>query len=372
MSESPLKDGCEIRCRACSHRSWSTEESENQKADWLRKVLSPWKERIEPVQHVLGDERWGYRRKICLHAQWQGDHWAMGLLVRKNPIPEGRRRDLYEVLSIPNCPIHHSRVNQLVQFLCHHLPGPSQLPLVYVSIAGSQVTLVLKSSQLSTLPDLPWSDFGVSGLWMNLNPSAGNRVFSSRGWHLVWGKENDIENGFVYGPSSFQQLIPHLHQKALEEAENFLAPQDHDCVLDLYSGVGRSLKVWRDRTARMMGVELCGEAFHCSEINVGVGTSWRGKTSDRLVQFDSWLHENRKASFFIYMNPPRLGLEEKVAKWIAEVGRPERMAYLSCSAGTLARDLSVFSESGYSVVRITPYDFFPQTHHVETLVLLAR
>ena len=54
------------------------------------------------------------------------------------------------------------------------------------------------------------------------------------------------------------------------------------------------------------------------------------------------------------------------------VYRPDRMAYLSCSAGTLRRDLDALVQTGYAVERITPYDFFPQTHHVETLALLRR
>jgi 23S rRNA (uracil1939-C5)-methyltransferase len=48
------------------------------------------------------------------------------------------------------------------------------------------------------------------------------------------------------------------------------------------------------------------------------------------------------------------------------------MAYLSCSAGTLNRDLSILCSTGYLVERIIPFDFFPQTIHVESLVLLSR
>ena len=51
--------------------------------------------------------------------------------------------------------------------------------------------------------------------------------------------------------------------------------------------------------------------------------------------------------------------------------RPARMAYLSCSAGTLRRDLEPLERSGYEILGILPYDFFPQTLHVETLALLA-
>jgi hypothetical protein len=52
--------------------------------------------------------------------------------------------------------------------------------------------------------------------------------------------------------------------------------------------------------------------------------------------------------------------------------RPQRIAYLTCSAGTLARDLCRLVDAGYAVTAIHPYDFFPLTHHVEALALLER
>jgi tRNA/tmRNA/rRNA uracil-C5-methylase (TrmA/RlmC/RlmD family) len=74
----------------------------------------------------------------------------------------------------------------------------------------------------------------------------------------------------------------------------------------------------------------------------------------------------------IYTNPPRTGLEADVLTWMVGDCRPARLAYLSCSAGTLERDLRRLSAEGFEVTRITPYDFFPQTRHVETLALLSR
>ena len=65
-----------------------------------------------------------------------------------------------------------------------------------------------------------------------------------------------------------------------------------------------------------------------------------------------------------------VGLESEVTASLAEELRPGRIAYLSCSAGSLARDLESFEAAGYSLERILPYDFFPLTHHVEALALL--
>jgi 23S rRNA (uracil1939-C5)-methyltransferase len=73
-----------------------------------------------------------------------------------------------------------------------------------------------------------------------------------------------------------------------------------------------------------------------------------------------------------YANPARTGIEPEILNWLPEGSRPQRIAYLSYSAGTLHRDLTALTAAGYRVERIIPYDFFPWSRHVETLVLLVR
>jgi tRNA/tmRNA/rRNA uracil-C5-methylase (TrmA/RlmC/RlmD family) len=356
----PIPTGCVENCRGCRHRTWSAQKSENQKLNWIRSRLTPWIHQVEAVRGLSEQRRWGYRTKSNLHAHWNGSTWDFGLL----------RRD--EVIPIHDCPVHAERVNRLVKKLALILPSPTEFPLVYLCFAGSLVTLVLKTKSLPKLPEVFWDEFGVTGVFLNLNPAAGFRVFSARGWHLVWGKEWGNEDGFFYGPDSFQQLLPELHQNALLEAQKYLNPKVDDCVVDLYSGVGRSLQLWNQMNIKALGVELSGDAYRCAELNVGQGFSLRGRASERLPQLQSWVKEKKPNQVFVYANPPRLGLEPEVTSWIHSHSRPLRMAYLSCSVSTLARDLTQLCDSGYSVTRIIPYDFFPQTDHVETLALLDR
>lgn len=360
--------GCEVRCPGCNQRGWGYEKSENQKIGWIQSRLKPWLEWIEPLQGVRDSGRWGYRRKTCLHAEWREDHWAFGLLVRRPQGPMGS----YDLIDIPECPIHAASVRKIVQILSKRLPSQEQLPLAYLAVSGTLVTLVVKSKRLPELPHLNWAELGITGLFVNLNPAAGNRVYSNRGWHLVWGADHAVEDGFQYGPDSFQQLIPALHGHALQEAARFLNVKSGDAVIDLCSGTGRSLSIWKNLGAHFLGVELSGDAIRCSEVNIGPDSCLRGRVSERLPQLESWVKKIKPHQLFMYANPPRLGLEDQVTSWIAQIARPERIAYLSCSPQTLSRDLSVLTQSGYAVQRIIPYDFFPQTHHVETLALLAK
>jgi tRNA/tmRNA/rRNA uracil-C5-methylase (TrmA/RlmC/RlmD family) len=359
-------DGCVERCRACEHRTWPRERSEQQKQAWLETALGAWK----PVLGaVLGSERrWGYRDKTCLRAQRSEGRWTFGTRARV----AGTRRE-YEVVAIPRCPVHSPRVNAVLAALSEGLAP--ELPLCFVHVAGGILSLVLKSPKEWTLPEVLNEDAvarlartGVSGIYLNLNPSAGERVFSSRGWRLVWGagKGRDPE-GYMHGPESFRQLLPALHRESVEAARAFLMARPGDLVLDLYSGVGASLRCWLEAGAETVGVELGGESVDCARENAPGAAVLRGRVSERIPQLREMAGGR---STLVYANPPRSGLETEVSAWLAGELRPARIAYLSCSAGTLARDLSIFTQADYVVRRILPYDFFPQTRHIEALALL--
>jgi tRNA/tmRNA/rRNA uracil-C5-methylase (TrmA/RlmC/RlmD family) len=142
-------------------------------------------------------------------------------------------------------------------------------------------------------------------------------------------------------------------------------------VLDLYCGYGASLREWTMAGSAALGVELSGEAVELAAVNAPLATVLRGTCVQRLPQVHDWWGA-RRVERVAYVNPPRSGLEVETVAALATDLRPARLAYLSCSAGTLARDLASLVAAGYRVSGIHPYDFFPLTHHVEALALLDR
>jgi tRNA/tmRNA/rRNA uracil-C5-methylase (TrmA/RlmC/RlmD family) len=245
--------------------------------------------------------------------------------------------------------------------------------------SGAQSTLVLKTNRQ---PGLAWldstlrkdlEDTGIEGLWLNLHPCAGRRLFAKRGWHLLWGRPCSRDrHGLTYGPSAFQQLLPRLYAEALDEARAFLTPSGADLMVDLYCGIGSGLRRWSGAGSRTIGVECSREAVECARRNAPHALVLQGRCKDRLPQLEQSGNEcsSRSGRRLLYVNPPRTGIEGEVLKWIVTSFRPKRMAYLSCSTGTLRRDLEELIHAGYLIKSITPYDFFPHTYHVETLVLL--
>jgi 23S rRNA (uracil1939-C5)-methyltransferase len=364
-----LRPGCPERCPGCAHREWSAAESENQKTDWLKKALAP--HSVEKIRAVEGEARWSYREKTCLAAEWNGKSWNLGMRI---PAPNWET----EIIPIPNCPVHSPRIQKILEFLSGALPDPeSDFPLCYVAITGDLLTLVVKAAKLSSeleekLRGLT-KQLPLEGVFINLNPSTGKRIFLSSGWKLLLGQPTAKNGKLIHGPESFQQLIPSLYGDALDEAQKFLGGGPEDLVLDLYSGLGASVSRWVQQGSESVGVELLGEAVKCANLNNPQGARFfQGKVSERIVQLrdeiSSWKGKHVQGKLLVFTNPPRTGMEMEVLEWLGSEARPFKIAYLSCSAGTLGRDLSVLS--AYGVRRIIPYDFFPQTVHVETLACL--
>jgi 23S rRNA (uracil1939-C5)-methyltransferase len=73
----------------------------------------------------------------------------------------------------------------------------------------------------------------------------------------------------------------------------------------------------------------------------------------------------------IVLDPPRAGCDERLIRYTASLS-PKRIVYISCNPTTLARDAKIFKELGYEAGEVTPFDLFPATGHVESVVCLKR
>lgn len=364
---STLPVGCEPGCHGCRHRRLTAADSLAQKSAYLERVLGSWSERIAPIDAPAASERLGYRDRVTLTARWSSEQgWRFGLM----------RRD--ELIAIHDCPVHTARVRALVHLLVECLPAGGQLPLAYLHVAGAQATLIVKAHRVDRECLRPVASavagIGIEGLWLHCHPAAGRRLFGRSGWHLLQGSaESRDSRGLLHGPTAFMQAMPALHARAMNDAAMHLAPGRGVAVLDLYCGLGATLRAWTDAGSATLGVELSGEAVSFAAKNAPRANLLRGTCIQRLPQVREWWSACASDAVRVgYVNPPRSGLEGEVVAALADELRPDRIAYLSCSAGTLARDLAAFEAAGYAVSVIRPYDFFPNTHHVETLALLTR
>ncbi len=144
-------------------------------------------------------------------------------------------------------------------------------------------------------------------------------------------------------------------------------------LYDLYGGVGLFSVALADKAEKIILIEDCPSSVALARINQQhhSWTQWQivaGRVEDHLSGLLA--HEARQQVAVI--DPPRAGLTEQALDFFARATQLDCILYLSCNPEALARDLVVFHREGWMISHIMPFDFFPKTVHLETLVVLKK
>ena len=174
----------------------------------------------------------------------------------------------------------------------------------------------------------------------------------------------DGRDFMVSSPSFFQVNVEQAAQAAVVLREHLSLTVD-DVLLDAYTGVGTFAVLLAPLVKKVIAVEESSAAVADARENATGLDNLEfvlGRTEDVL----RGLTERPDA---VVLDPPRAGCQAGALTSLIEMEAP-RVAYVSCDAETLARDLKVLSEGGYILERVVPIDMFPQTHHVECVAAL--
>ena len=171
------------------------------------------------------------------------------------------------------------------------------------------------------------------------------------------------------GPTCFYQVGEEGAESIFRVIEAWAELGKSDRVLDLYCGVGAFSLLMGRRAGEVIGVEADPEAAILAKENAD-----RAGLSNVAIlrgMVEGVLFRELPANHFdlVILDPPRSGLSRRATEGLLRLA-PPRMIYISCDPSTLARDLSRLMERGYECLRIQPLDLFPQTYHIETIVLL--
>lgn len=201
-----------------------------------------------------------------------------------------------------------------------------------------------------------------------------NDTFHDLKVHTFKGQDHIVESmgdlRFRIGPKSFYQTNSAQAKVLYDVVLEFANFKGDELVYDLYTGTGTIANYCAAQVKKVVGLEYVEDAikdaFVNSEIN-GISNTdfFAGDIKDLLD--DDFVQQHGNPDVII-TDPPRAGMHADVVKMIAKV-RPEKIVYVSCNPATQARDLALLDEL-YEVTKIQPVDMFPQTHHVENVVLL--
>ncbi len=175
---------------------------------------------------------------------------------------------------------------------------------------------------------------------------------------------------FRIGPKSFYQTNSEQAYELYKVARDFADLQGDELVYDLYTGTGTIANFIAKKANHVVGVESVEEAIvdarKNSEINgISNTTFLAGDMKDMFT--DDFVKQHGQPDVII-TDPPRAGMHQKVVETLNRI-KPKKLVYVSCNPATQARDLELLSEE-FEVVKIQPVDMFPQTHHVENVMLL--
>lgn len=215
----------------------------------------------------------------------------------------------------------------------------------------------------------------IKSVLQNINDQNTNAIFGKE-WRLLYGQDyitdQMLGNSFLISGPAFYQVNTEMAEKLYQTAIDFAELTEDDVVIDAYSGIGTIGLSVAKHVKEVYGVEVIPEAVENSQKNA----SLNGITNAHYVcdtaenAMKNWLKDGIQPSL-ILVDPPRKGLTESFIKASSQTGA-DRIAYISCNVATMARDIKLYQELGYELKKVQPVDLFPQTHHVECVVLLQR
>ena len=197
----------------------------------------------------------------------------------------------------------------------------------------------------------------ILGLKFKISPFSFFQT-NTRGAEVLYQRARD----YILGNMEDTKTDDAVHKKGAADFRDKV-------VFDLYSGTGTIAQIIAPVAKKVIGVEIVEEAVEAAKENAAAN----GLTNCEFIAGDvlKVIDEIEERPDFIILDPPRDGIHPKALRKIIDFG-VENIVYISCKPTSLGRDLEVFKERGYELVRVSNVDMFPGTVHVESVCLLHR
>ena len=403
-----VKPVCEVfeKCGGCCLQHLAYEEQLVHKGnvvkDALRKIGGL---NVDVPSAIKSDLPYAYRNKLQL---------PIGVDKEGNSVIGFYAERSHRIIPLEKCAIHPDWAETLILALKRFIKETGAVGydeekktgvlrhIVAREIGGKYIfTLVCakrKLARVERLIAILQETFAHFTLYLNFNDKDTNVIFGEE-FSLVYGEGffDAEEQGIRYeaGPVTFLQVNENVRTKLYKKALETVVKTGEEVVVDAYSGGGLLTAMIDKRAKRVYGIELEKEASACADkLKEKNGlknmTNICGYVEEKLPFV---LEKEKKEKLRLILDPPRAGIARSVLKALLESGIPA-LTIISCNPATLARDLGVltgslienekgelvknvdYTETGldgyYQISSIQPYDMFPQTKHVETLVCLSH
>lgn len=302
-----------------------------------------------------------YRNKIQLPIVWDAKTSKIGLF----------RKNSHEIIPLEHCFIQDSLGEKIFKNLRPLIDVPAIRYLLIRTTAATNEALVIFVADRAIDPHFGEKIMAttkeIKGVLVNINKRDDN-VILGPDFHLLAGRSYLIDTlgskSFRISAPSFFQVNPGQALQLFETAIQWAEISPSDQVIDAFCGVGTLALFAADKTKKVIGIECVSHAIEDAKENARLNQSmdcqfFVGKAEEVISTLPF--------ADVLFLNPPRKGCEPTLLHQI-EKQKPRTIIYISCDPATLARDLKILAGVGYNIDGVQPFDMFPQTTHIETLV----
>ncbi|PKR84020.1 23S rRNA (uracil(1939)-C(5))-methyltransferase RlmD [Heyndrickxia camelliae] len=241
------------------------------------------------------------------------------------------------------------------------------------------VVLITRNTDLPNknqiIQDIIQSNPDIKSIVQNINTKKTNVIFGDE-TKVLWGNEfiyDYIGNiRFAISARSFYQVNPEQTKVLYDQALKYAGLSGKETVIDAYCGIGTISLFLAQQAKKVYGVEIVPEAIEDAKRNAKLNEieNVEFAVGEAETVIPKWYEDGVKADVLV-VDPPRKGCDETLLQTIIEM-KPKKVVYVSCNPATLARDLRILEDGGFKTAEVQPVDMFPQTMHVETVVLMSR
>lgn len=323
-------------CGGCQLMGLSYQKQLEYKCNKVKNILNKYASlNLEPT--ITESTEYNYRNKITL----QVNNGNVGLYTSNS----------HDLIQIDKCYLISNNMNNIIPLIKEL--DLSNINQIIIRVATNQLMLkFIGKINISTLTNKLSSK--VDSIYLNEE--------------LIYGTPTITETlgkyKFLISPDSFFQVNKNQTINLYNQVKNYLGQSNNE-VLDLYCGTGTIGIYVSDYCKKITGIELNPSSVKDAIKNVRLNNL----TNINILEGDvGTLLKAKNAYDAIIVDPPRSGLDKKTKSTLLKIKSP-KLIYISCDPITLARDLKELKEI-YDIKEISLFDMFPNTYHVESVVLL--
>ncbi len=215
----------------------------------------------------------------------------------------------------------------------------------------------------------------VKTIILNKNSADTNVIYGKESMPIYGdGYINDCISGVPVklNEHTFSQVNTPAAEGLFALAQKLANPHKNSVLLDLYCGTGVIGLSMAGICKELIGVEIVPAAIESAKQNA----SAMGLSNTRFLCADAGKAAHKLAEEgikpdIVMVDPPRKGMDAPAISAVLKMA-PQKIVMISCNAATMARDVAIFTENGYSLDSVHPADLFPRTKHVEAVCLLSK